>query len=87
MKWTNWIRDILGSGTSAISANGVPGKTFHCRRGLRQRDHLSPFLFGLTADRFRTLVNQAKGEGRLKLPISSNGWETSLLYNMLMTLF
>ena len=45
----SWVKCILQSGTSAVLVNGVPGRNFKCRRGVRQGDPLSPVLFVLGA--------------------------------------
>jgi hypothetical protein len=34
-KWLEWADSILSSGTSSILLNGIPGKLFHCKRGVR----------------------------------------------------
>lgn len=68
-RWVQWIRAILDSGTSSIILNGVPGKVFHCKRGVRQGDPLSPLLFVLAADLLQSIINRAKNEGLLNLPI------------------
>jgi hypothetical protein len=68
-KWQNWIRMIMESETSSILLNGVLGKTFHCRRGVRQGDPLSPLLFVLAVDMLQSIMNSAMHRGLLNLPI------------------
>jgi len=68
-KWTHWVQEILNSGTSLVLLNGVPGKEFHCKREVRQGDPLSPLPFVLAADLLQSVLNKAKDQGLLKLPI------------------
>jgi len=37
-KWCTWIQNILSSATTSVLVNGVPGKEFTCKRGVRQGD-------------------------------------------------
>jgi hypothetical protein len=68
-RWLHWISLIPGSDTSQVLLNGVPGRRFHCRRGVRQGDPLFPFLFVLAANLLQSIINKAKDYGIIKLPI------------------
>lgn len=67
--WLQWIRNIFSSGTSEVLLNGIIGKKFHCKRGIRQGDPLSPLLFVLAANLLQAIVNKASELGLLRKPI------------------
>ncbi|KAK3212711.1 hypothetical protein Dsin_017417 [Dipteronia sinensis] len=78
----NWIDSILGSSRLTVLVNGSLESYFHCCRGVRQGDPLSPLLFGIAEDFLSRLLSRMVDFSQL-LPISSpRGFSapTHLLY-------
>jgi hypothetical protein len=71
-KWRSWVSLILGSGKTAVMLNGVPGRWITCKRGLRQGDPISPYLFIIVADVLQRLIQRASADGSLLHPIDSS---------------
>jgi hypothetical protein len=68
-RWREWIAMILATSSSQVIINGTASAFVRHRRGLRQGDPLSPFLFILAMDPFQRLLDLATSEGVLsKLP-------------------
>lgn len=65
-KWIRWVRSLLTTSRSAVMVNGVPEPWITCKRGLRQGDTLSPYLFLLVANVLQHLI---KRNGHIAHPL------------------
>ncbi|CAL5040144.1 unnamed protein product [Urochloa decumbens] len=67
--WRAWMSALLSSGRAAILLNGVPGPWIQCKRGLRQGDPLSPYLFIIVADLLHRMISDAAAPLPLRHPL------------------
>lgn len=58
-KWIHWMKVLFNYASSSVILNGVPGKEFYCKRGVRQGDPLSSLLFVLAVDLLQSILNKA----------------------------
>jgi mannosylglycoprotein endo-beta-mannosidase len=64
-RWQDWMAILFGSATSRPIINGVTGRPIVHRRGLRQGDSMSPFLFVLVMEPLHKLLDLATDAGIL----------------------
>lgn len=57
--WRSWIKSCVMSASASVLINGSPSYLFELKRGLRQGDPLSPFLFNLAVEPLNLLFQKA----------------------------
>ncbi|GJZ27081.1 RNA-directed DNA polymerase, eukaryota, reverse transcriptase zinc-binding domain protein [Tanacetum coccineum] len=65
-KWRNWIQECLRSARTSILVNGSPTSEFSIKRGLRQGDPMSPFLFILIMEGLHIAIEDATQSNLIK---------------------
>ena len=58
--WCGWIEKILHNGTVSIKLNGSVGLYFQSKKGVRQGDPHSPFLFNLAVECLTKMIKNAQ---------------------------
>ncbi|MCH84503.1 LINE-1 reverse transcriptase like, partial [Trifolium medium] len=58
-KWIGWIRVCVFAGNLSVLVNGSPTSEINIQRGLKQGDHLAPFLFLLVVEGFSGVMRKA----------------------------
>jgi len=59
-KWIKWIKACMESASILVLVNGSPTEEFKLKRGLRQDNPLTPFLFLLVAEGLTELMREAR---------------------------
>lgn len=66
LKWRSWIKACHESLRTSILVNGSPTSEFNVKRGLRQGDPLSPFLFILVMEGLHVALKDAVHSGLIR---------------------
>lgn len=65
-RYVNWISECITTASFTICVNGESGVYFKSRRGLRQGDPLSPYLFVLAMEVFSRLLKSRYESGYIR---------------------
>ncbi|GKD41716.1 putative RNA-directed DNA polymerase, eukaryota, reverse transcriptase zinc-binding domain protein [Tanacetum coccineum] len=79
--WRSWIKACLESSRTSILVNGSPTSDFNVKRGLRQGDPLSSFLFIIIMEGLHMALSDSVRNGFIRgINISSSGINLSHLF-------
>nr|GFA01108.1 RNA-directed DNA polymerase, eukaryota, reverse transcriptase zinc-binding domain protein [Tanacetum cinerariifolium] len=80
-RWRTWINNCLMLARTSILINGSPTSEFSLKRGLRQGDHLSPFLFIIVMEGLHMALNDGIASNMFhRVRIGSNIHLSHLFY-------
>ncbi|XP_041011360.1 uncharacterized protein LOC121255147 [Juglans microcarpa x Juglans regia] len=80
-KWVDIIMRCVTLVSYSILINGIPQNPFLPSRGIRQRDHLSPYWFILCVEVLTKLIQKAESRGAITgFPIGRSGLHMSHLF-------
>lgn len=63
--WVNWISQCISTISFSTLVNGKPYGNFRPRRGIRQGDPLSPFLFLIAIEALSRLLTREESRGNI----------------------
>nr|XP_028965078.1 uncharacterized protein LOC114827439 [Malus domestica] len=65
-EWITWIMQCIMTVSYSFKLNGEPISFVQPKRGIRQGDLLSPFLFVICAEGLSALLDEGESQGRIK---------------------